>query len=139
MPICDKPFDSDFSKLTTTQVMNNAGEYKACLNKKIADVRVSMDKLLNQYQLRNDNLNTAEEANNETMKMYMKDYYYIILKGILYLIVMGCFIYFFGINNLVEGIKTTGEVIKDKAVVIKDKAVELKDKAVELQDKANLK
>lgn len=139
MSICDKPFDSNFSKLTTVQVMNNAEQYKACLNKKITEVRGRMDKLINQYQTRNDNLNTAEEANSETMKLYMKDYYYIISKGILYLIVMGCFIFFFGINNLVEGIKTTGEVIKDKAVIIKDKAVELKDKAVELQDKADLK
>lgn len=138
-PICDKPFDSNFSELTVNQVMNNADEYKACLNKKIEAVRASMNKLINQYQLRNDNLNTAQEANTETMNLYMKDYYYIVSKGILYLIVMGCFIYFFGVNNLVEGIKTTSEVIKDKAVVIKDKAVELKDKAVELQDKADLK
>ena len=139
MSICDKPFDSNFSQLTTAEVMKNAGEYKACLNKKIEDVRVRMNKMINQYQNRNDNLSTAEEANNETMKMYVKDYYYVVSKGILYLIVMGCFIYFFGINNLVEGIKTTGEVIKDKAVVMKDKAVELKDKVVELQDKADLK
>ena len=139
MSICDKPFDSNFSKLTTAEVMKNAGEYKECLNKKIENVRVSMDKMINQYQRRNDNLSTAEQANSETMNMYMKDYYYVVSKGILYLIVMGCFIYFFGINNLVEGIKTTGEVIKDKAVVMKDKAIELKDKVVELQDKSDLK
>lgn len=137
--ICDKPFDSDFSRLTTEQVMNSAAEYKSCLNKKTNEVRVRLDKMINQYQNRNDNLSTAEEANSETMNLYMKDYYYVLSKGVLYLIVMGCFIYFFGINNLVEGIKTTGEVIKDKAVIIKDKAVELKDKAVELQDKADLK
>jgi hypothetical protein len=81
---------------------------------------------------------TAEQANIETMKLYMTDYYYIVSKGIIYLIVMGCFIYFFGINNLIEGIKTSGVVIKDKAVELKDKAVELKDKAVELKDKADL-
>ena len=139
MSICDKQFDSNFSQLTAEQVMKNAGEYKECLNRKIEKVRTSLDKMINQYQRRNDNLSTAEQANTETMKLYMKDYYYVVSKGILYLIVMGCFIYFFGINNLVEGIKTTGEVIKDKAVVIKDKAVELKDKVVELQDKSDLK
>ena len=138
-PICDKPFDSNFSNLTTPEVMKKAGEYKECLNKKITAVRVSIDKMINQYQIRNDNLSTAEEANNETMKLYVKDYYYVVSKGILYLIVMGCFIYFFGINNLVQGIKTTSEVIKDKAVAMKDKAVELKDKVVELQDKSDLK
>jgi hypothetical protein len=119
--------------------MKKAGEYKECLNKKIGDVRASMDRMLNQYQTRNNNLGTAEQANIETMNLYMKDYYYVILKGIIYLIVMGCFIYFFGINNLVQGIKTTGEVIKDKALIIKDKAIELKDKAIELQDKSDLK
>lgn len=138
MSICDKPFDSDFSKLTTAQVMKNASDYKDCLTKKIGDVKGRTDKMINQYQNRNNNLTTAEQANTETMNLYMKDYYYVILKGIIYLISMGCFIYFFGINNLVEGIKTTGTVLKDKAIIIKDKAVELKDKAVELKDKADL-
>jgi len=139
MSICDKPFDSDFSKLTTPEVMAKAADYKQCLNKKIGDVRLDIDKMLNQYQTRNNNLDTAQQANIETMNLYMKDYYYVILKGIIYLAVMGCFIYFFGINNLIQGIKTTGEVIKDKAIVMKDKAIELKDKAIELQDKADLK
>jgi hypothetical protein len=138
MSICDTPFNTDFRNLTRDQVKKYADEYKGCLNKKIEDVKKRLALLINQYQTRNNKLITAEQANIETMNLYMTDYYYIISKGILYLIVMGCFIYFFGINNLIEGIKTSSVVIKDKAVQLKDKAVELKDKAVELKDKSDL-
>ena len=78
----------------------------------------------------NDEKTTADQLNKDTMNLYMTDYYYIIIKGILYFITLGIFIYFFGIYNLIDGIKTTGDVLKDKALVIKDKALEIKDKVV---------
>ena len=97
----------------------------------IAIVNKDMSKFINQYQQDNTLLNSSIEINKDSMNMYLMDYYYVIIKGIVYLLSLAIFIYFFGINNLIEGIKITSTVIKDKAVVIKDKAVEIKDKVLE--------
>lgn len=105
--------------------------YNDCLLDNIAIVNKDMSKLINQHETDNTLLNSSIEINNDSMNMYLIDYYYVITKGIVYLLSLTIFIYFFGINNLIEAIKVTGTVIKDKAVVIKDKAVEIKDKVLE--------
>lgn len=104
--------------------------YNKCLLRNIDYVKNDMDKFMNQHKKNNDKISSVEQINNDTMKTYIKDYYYVILKGIIYLITLAIFIYLFGINNLIEGIKVTGSVIKDKAIILKDKAEEIKNKIV---------
>jgi hypothetical protein len=113
------------------EVHEYINNYNKCLLGNINVINKNMSKNINQYQDNNDRLTTSTEVNNDTMKMYINDYYYVITKGIIYSITLIIFIYFFGINNLIEGIKVTGTVIKDKAVMIKDKAEEMKNKIKE--------
>jgi hypothetical protein len=129
---CNSPFNPNFTNAycTAIQAKNYVRAYNnQCVVPKLQDVQDDMNKLINQTAT-NDDLTTATQLNNDTMKLYMNDYYYIIIKGIVYFIVLGLFIYFFGISNLIEGVKTTGNVLKDKAIIVKDKALELKDKVV---------
>ena len=127
--ICDSPFNKNLE-----DSLDYVTAYNSCLNDKINSVQGNIDNLVSQYQLRSDTLITAEQVNEDTMKLYINDYYYVITKGILYLLVLGIFIYFFGINNLIQGVQITGIVVKDKAIAIKDKAIEVKNKAVEIKD-----
>ena len=118
------------------QVHEYINTHNKCLLGNINTINKSMSKHINQYQDNRDLLISSTEINNDTMKMYINDYYYIITKGIIYSITLIIFIYFFGIKNLIERIKVTGTVIKDKAVMIKDTAVMIKDKAVIIKDKS---
>jgi hypothetical protein len=131
MSLCDSPFNKNLDNS-----LNYINAYNSCLNDKIGSVQTNLDDNIHAYQLRKDHLITAQQVNEDTMKLYINDYYYIITKGILYLLVLGIFIYFFGINNLIQGVQITGVVVKDKAIEIKDKVIEVKNKAVELKDKA---
>ena len=132
MAICDFPFNINLiSNNDYVKYYNDE-----CLNKKITNLTKKTNAFIDNYQKENVDLITSEQINNDTMKLYINDYYYVIIKGILYLIVLGFFIYFFGISNLIEGTKTAGIVLKDKAVEIKNKAIEIKDKAVEIKNKA---
>lgn len=129
---CKAPFNPNFTNkyCTETEAKNYVKAYNTqCLLPKLDFVQKDLNKLINQ-SVTNDQLTTATQLNDDTMKVYMNDYYYIIIKGIVYFVVLGLFIYFFGISNLIEGVKTTGNVLKDKAIVIKDKTVELKDKVI---------
>lgn len=134
MSLCDSPFNKNLDNS-----LNYINAYNSCLNDKIGSVQTTIDDSINAYQLRTDHLITAEQVNEDTMKLYINDYYYTITKGILYLLVLGIFIYFFGINNLIQGVQITGVVVKDKAIAIKDKVIEVKNKAVELKDTLELK
>ena len=127
--ICDSPFNSDFKRFNdiSDAIVYMDNYNNQCLLPKIDYTTKNINKFMNQYENENNNLITAEQTNKETMHLYQNDYYYVIFKGIIYLIVLGIFIYFFGINNLINRIKTTGVVLKDKAVNIKDKAMEIKD------------
>jgi hypothetical protein len=126
MDICD--FSFNVNRISQD---NYVKDYNECLNNKIKNLNDKTNTFMNKYQEENNDLITSEETNIDTMKMYANDYYYVIIKAILYVIVLGIFIYFFGISNLIQGTKTAGIVIKDKVVEIKDKAVEIKDKALE--------
>ena len=130
MGICDYPFDSSFSRFSS---VNEGKTYidmynQECLVPKLDFVSNDIKKYMNQYTSQSDSLLNAQQTNIDTMKLYTNDYYYVMIKGIIYFVIMGFFIYFFGISNLIEGVKTTGGVLKDKAVIIKDKVIELKDK-----------
>ena len=131
MSICDLPFNSDFSKVNTKNdidgVKKYIDDYNKCLEDKIKVVDGNMSKLINTNQSKNDALISAEQINYDTMKLYVNDYYYVMTKGIVYLLIMSGFIYFFGISNLINGIKTTGEVMQNKVNVIKNTATTIKN------------
>jgi len=129
MSICDYPFDNSISKFSDMkQAQTYVDNYNTqCVLPRLSNVTDDIKKYMNQYNSQNDRLLNAEQTNIDTMQLYNKDYYYVMIKGIIYFIIMGCFIYFFGISNLIEGVKTTGGILKDKAVIIKDKAIEMKD------------
>lgn len=134
---CSVKFNPNFTNTYCSEIeaKNYVKAYNSqCLLPKLDFVQKDLNKIINQ-SVTNDQLTTATQLNNDTMKLYMNDYYYIVTKGIIYFIILGLFIYFFGISNLIEGIKTTGTVLKDKAVIMKDKAIIMKDKAIELKDK----
>lgn len=129
MSICDSPFNSDFSRFNDiSDALIYIDNYNAeCLLPKIDYTTKDINKFMNQYKYENDSLITAEQSNKDTMNLYTNDYYYVIGKGVIYLIILGLFIYFFGISNLMNGIKVTSSVLKEKAINIKDKAIEIKD------------
>ena len=143
MSICDLPFNSDFSKFNTNNdaqgAKNYIDNYNKCLEDKISSVEGDMSKFMNMTKNQNDNLISAEQINQDTINLYRNDYYYVISKGIVYLIILGGFIYFFGISNLINGIKTTGNVVKDKAIMIKDKVVKINDAVKKNNVKDNMK
>lgn len=130
MGICDQPFDNTFSRFSDIdQGKSYIDMYnQECLLPKLDYVSNDIKKYMNQYTSETDRLLNAQQTNIDTMQLYNNDYYYVMIKGIIYFIIMGCFVYFFGISNLIQDIKTTGGVLKDKAVIMKDKALEMKDK-----------
>ena len=154
---CTVPFNSDFtrflnkdpnmnySKKELNELMNNSipninkyiDGYNNCILSKIQYRNDNMSKFFDQSQRRNSELTTAEQVNLETIQLYQNDYYYVIIKCIIYLIVLGVFIYMFGIRELVEGIKTTTSVtttaVKDAAIKVKDTAINVKDKLNEIK------
>ena len=131
MSICDIPFNSDFSSFNANNDQAGAkkyiDDYNKCLEDKIKFFDGDLSKLITANQSQNDSLINAEQINEDTMQLYISDYYYVMTKGILYLLIMGSFIYFFGISNLINGIKTTGEVVKNKVNVIKNTVTAIKD------------
>lgn len=129
MGLCDKPFDNNFSRFgDMTEARTYIDDYNAqCILPKLDYVKKDISKYMNQHTSENDRLFNAHQTNIDTMKLYNNDYYYVMIKGIVYFIIMGCFVYFFGISNLIQGIKSTGGILKDKAVIMKDKAIEMKD------------
>ncbi len=129
MSICDKPFDNNFSRFSD---ISNAQLYiddynTQCLLPKIDYVSDDIAKYMNQYTSQTGTLLNAQQTNIDTMKLYKTDYYYVITKGVIYFVTIVIFIYFFGISNLINGIKTTGALMKDKANTLKDKAIQMKD------------
>lgn len=143
MSICDLPFNSDFSKFNANNdsqgAKNYIDNYNKCLEDKISSVEGDMSKFMNITENQNNNLISAEQMNEDTINLYRNDYYYVISKGIVYLIILGGFIYFFGISNLINGIKTTGTLVKDKAIMIKDKVVKLNNAVKRNNIKDNMK
>lgn len=127
--LCDSPFNKNLDNS-----LNYINAYNSCLNDKLSHLQKDMNTIMSDYKLQNDNLITAEQVNEDTMILYKNDYYYIITKSIVYLSILGIFIYFFGINNLIQGVEITGITVKDKVIEIKDKAIEIKNKAIELKD-----
>ena len=94
---CNAPFNPNFTNHYCTEVQ--AKEYvkaynSKCLLPRLDFVQKDLNKIINQ-SVTNDQLTTATQLNNDTMKMYMNDYYYILIKGIIYFIILGLFIYFF--------------------------------------------
>lgn len=135
MEICDLEFNTDFIGrfgYNMDRVKDYIDDYNNnCVKPKLHKVENNISVMLQQEQYKTSKLYNANQMNSDSMKLYMNDYYYIISKGIIYVLVLGIFIYFFGINNLIEGVQTTTNVLKDKAIQIKDKAIEMKDKAVQ--------
>jgi hypothetical protein len=131
MSVCDTPFNTDFSGFNATNDTDDlkkyVHEYNKCLEDKINSINGNMTKIMRASNNPNDAFASAEQINEDTMKLYTNDYYYVITKGIVYLLIMGGFIYFFGISNLINGIKTTGELVKNKVNIIKKTANVIKD------------
>jgi hypothetical protein len=129
---CSIKFNPNFTNKLCTEIeaKKYTEEYNSkCLQPRLEAVQDDINMLINQSAT-NDEKTTADQLNKDTMQLYMTDYYYIIIKGILYFVTLGIFIYFFGMYNLINGIKITGDVLKDKALIVKDKALEIKDKVV---------
>ena len=90
MSVCDLPFNSDFSKFNATKDVIGAKKYvdnyNKCLEDKIKLVDADMSKLIDTNQTKNHTLISAEQITDDTMKMYINDYYYVMTKGIVYLL-----------------------------------------------------
>lgn len=64
---------------------------------------------------------SAHEQNKDSTMQYLNDYYYIIFKSVIYIVVLGIVIYFFGISKLIESVKTSATFIKEKIKTVKEK------------------
>ena len=73
MSLCDSPFNKNLDNS-----LNYINAYNSCLNDKIGSIQTTIDDSINTYQLRTDYLNTARQVNEDTMKLYINDYYYTI-------------------------------------------------------------
>ena len=82
-----------------------------------------LDDLLETYNDKLNNYETVNEMNNNSMSMYINDYWYVIVKSIVYTIVLLIFIYFYGISNIIENVKTSANTIKEQTIKVKDKIV----------------
>jgi hypothetical protein len=91
-----------------------------CIQEQLKCVTKNINSSLENENKGNDQIITALQLNNDSMTMYTTDYFYVIIKGILYFIILGLFIYFYGIYNLLENIKTTAVTVKDTAIKVKD-------------------
>jgi len=122
---------NEYNKLTNLNDQIAFGECVANLSQTNADY----EQLFNIYTINTKNYENVSELNNSSMNLYINDYWYIIVKAIVYSIVLVVFVYFYGIRNLIEHIKTSATTITEKTLIVKDKLVEMKDKVVEAKDK----
>ena len=88
MNICDKPFDNNFSRFSNvSEAQSYIDNYNnQCLLPKIDYVSDDIKKYMNQYTSQTDSLLNAQQTNIDTMKLYKTDYYYVMIKGIVYFI-----------------------------------------------------
>lgn len=93
-------------------------EFINCIKDRIMDE--NMSSLLNNFSNDKHNIDTMNEINNNTMYIYLNDYYYIIIKAILYTLILILFIYFYGIRTLIENIKVSASIVKSKGIKLKD-------------------
>lgn len=63
---------------------------------------------------------SAVEQNNNSMMLYLNDYYYIIFKTFIYICVLCIVFYFFGLSKVTEIIKISSNVIKEKIGKVKE-------------------
>lgn len=91
-----------------------------CIQAQLKCVTENINVSLQNENKGNDKVITAIQLNNDSMSMYRTDYFYVIIKGIIYFIILALFIYFYGIYNLLENIKTTAVTVKDTAIKVKD-------------------
>ena len=90
---------------------------------------------LESYKINSQNYDYVNALNNNSMNIYISDYWYIVIKALTYSFILIIFIYFYGIINLIETIKTSAITIKEQTVKVKNKVIEIKDKVVEVKDK----
>jgi hypothetical protein len=121
---------NEYNKLTSLNDQIAFGECVANLSQTNADY----EQLFNIYTINTKNYENVSELNNSSMNLYINDYWYIIVKAIVYSIVLVVFVYFYGIRNLIEHIKTSATTITEKTLSVKDKLVEMKDKVVEVKE-----
>lgn len=95
----------------------------------------NLTQLLDTYNNTLNNYETVNELNKNSMSIYINDYWYIIVKSIIYSLVLLLFIYFYGITNIIESIKTSAVTIKDQTIKVKDKIVEVKEQIVDKTNK----
>uniref|UniRef100_A0A6C0ET65 Uncharacterized protein n=1 Tax=viral metagenome TaxID=1070528 RepID=A0A6C0ET65_9ZZZZ len=79
--------------------------------------------LLDTYNDKLNNYETVNELNNNSMYIYINDYWYVIVKSIVYSLVLLIFIYFYGISNIIENVKSSANTIKEQTIKVKDKIV----------------
>jgi hypothetical protein len=99
-----------------------------CIKAQLNCVSDNLNKLIDFEKNVNKDIDLVNQLNEDSMNMYSKDYYYIVIKGILYFIILALFIYFYGIFNLIQNIKTTAITVKDTAIKVKDS---IKNKVIE--------
>ena len=102
-----------------------------CIQAQLKCVTENINVSLQNENKGNDKVITAIQSNNDSMSMYRTDYFYVIIKGIIYFIILALFIYFYGIYNLLENIKITAITVQNNVIKVKDS---IKNKAIEVKD-----
>jgi len=123
---------TDCASYNTSELLNvyhtineeDKGPFRNCVAQLIQDN--SLNGLLDTYYNNLNNHDSLDELNNNSMSIYINDYWYVIIKSIIYSLVLILFIYFYGITNLIENIKTSASTIKEQVVKVKDKIVDIK-------------
>jgi len=91
-----------------------------CVQKRIQESDVDLNNLINNYSDNKEKAISASEMNNNTKTLYQKDLYYTYGKIFFFILLAGCFYYFFKLSGILEPIKNIVEKVKDKVKTLKE-------------------
>ena len=88
-----------------------------------------IDKLLSDYDNRLQQNITATEKNEQSRQQYISDYFYLVLKCIIFIILGLCYYIFIkNTKTAIDSIKGAVDIVKNTANQIKNKVEEIKEK-----------
>jgi len=110
--------------LTKSPTNNSYGDLLQCVQRRIQESDDSLNNLINNYSDNKEKSISASEMNKNSETLYQKDLYYIYGKIFFFIILAGCFYYFFKLSGVLGPIKNIVDKVVNK---VKDNVKNLKE------------